>query len=347
MEVSALGKKRPATLADVARRASVSTATVSRVLNGTANVIGSTRQSVLDAVRDLGYHPSASAQGLASGRTRTLGIVVFGLVPNFLSHELFYEIVQGIQEAASAADYDLQLYATRAAPDVSLCQRIAGKRQSDGLLVLGELVRPEFLAAFHTAGLPVVTVGKRDTGGLPIPCATADYAQGARLATEHLLRLGHRNIGAMQAFASWLPDVERLDGYTQALATAGIPFDPSLVVQAGGERQPAEQLAMEYLQRNPQVTAILAMSDVMALGVLAAATALGRRVPDDLALVGFGDIPSAALVQPPLTTVHLPKHELGFRGADLLLAMLRGEEVPLQTVLPTGLTVRNSCGSHG
>lgn len=332
-------------LAEVAKRAGVSTATVSRVLNGQRYVSEAVRSTVLAAVAELNYHPSAAAQVLASGRTRTMGIAVFGLVPNFLTHEVFYEIIQGIQAVASEAGFDLQLYATPAAPDLELCRRIAGKRSADGLLVLGELVRPEFLAVFHTAGLPVVTVGKRDTAGLPIPCATADYAQGAAAATAHLLRLGHRRIAVMQAFSGWLPDAERLAGYTRALAEAGLPADPALVLQGGGDRQAAFHMAQRFLELHPDVTALLAMSDVMAIGVLEGARALGRSVPGDLAVVGFGDVPSAALVQPPLTTVHLPKLELGRAGAELLLRLLQGESVPLQTILPTSLVVRQSCGA--
>jgi len=340
------GKRHSVRLAEVAKRAGVSTATVSRVLNGHAYVSEAVRSSVLAVVDELNYHPSAAAQVLASGRTRTVGIAVFGLVPNFLSHELFYEILQGIQAVASEAGYDLQLYATPAAPDLPLCRRIAGKRSADGLLVLGELVRPEFLEVFHAAGLPVVTIGKRETGGLPVPCATADYFQGAFAATQHLLRLGHRRIAAMQAFSGWLPDAERLAGYQTALVEAGVAADPALVLQGGGDRHAAFHMTQRFLELHPDVTAMLAMSDVMAFGVLEAARALDRRVPGDLALVGFGDVPSAALVQPPLTTVHLPKVELGRIGTELLLRLLQGESVPLQTVLPTALVVRESCGGH-
>lgn len=331
------------TIETIARLAGVSRSTVSRVLNNHPNVSEAVRRRVLEVVSQQGYHPNAMARGLAGRRTYNIGVVVMGLQPNYLSHGVFYEVLLGIQEVLSQTDYDLLLYSAGMGDDEAFCRRILAKSQVDGLVVMGELVRPQHLELLLSGGKPIVTVGRKD--GPPVPYVSVDNIRGARLAIRHLVSLGHRRIGIIRGLPGLQPGIDRHLGYQMALEEAGLPYDDALVVFGGADRKHGWQ-AMDKLMSLPNPpTAVFATSDPAAIGAMEYLLAKGYRIPDDVAVVGFDDIPAAAMVVPPLTTVAQPKAELGRQAARTLLQMLNeGAVVAGGIYLDPELVVRQSCG---
>jgi len=338
-----LGRDR-STIRDVAAAAGVSIATVSRVLNGRPDVAAGTREAVLQAVRELGFSSNRSARALSGGRTSLIGVTV-----PLVDIEYFSRIVAGIADALF--EHDLQIVL---APTLHLRDRAATslarltKGSTDGaVLILPEESNAE-LAALMQTGYPFVVVDPIEQLDDGVPTVSAANALGGRAATEHLLLLGHRRIGAITGVADWLASTERLSGYRSAFAAAGLLADPSLVVESGWAVEGGEEAASTLLDRHDPPTAIFAFNDNMALGALRAARSRGLRVPEDLSVVGFDDSEQATTVAPALTTVRQPLAEMGRMAVSLLVRLL--ESRPVQGIgieLQTRLVVRESSASPG
>jgi LacI family transcriptional regulator len=364
---------RKRTIADIAQLAGVSKATVSRVLNHKPDVDPGTRERILRIMRDVGFVPSITASGLAGGRSRLIGI----LVPS-LTWPLIPDIVRGAAEMAGNTLYESVLYSTKdkAREDNKgdVIDHILSANLIAGLLAILPGQSSRYIVRLHQLGFPVVMI---DDQALPpaMPWVGADNFMGAYDAVRHLLNLGHTRIAHIQGPLKFLCSRERYRGYCQALQEAGIPLDPTLVIEGDFEVSGGEAAARALLTLPPErrPTAIFASSDQMAYGTLAVAAALGLRVPDDLALIGFDDIFSSAYVQPALTTVRQPFSEMGRRAAELLLSLLdkasqqfngmypyptfkpswkeqeiqvREDDEPIRIYLSTTLVVRDSCGSR-
>jgi DNA-binding LacI/PurR family transcriptional regulator len=331
-----------ATIADVARRAGVGLGTVSRVLNDSPQVRESTRARVLEAIDALGYRPNPLARGLSRGRCQTLGVVV-----PFFTHASAVERLRGVVAALDQSRYDLVLFNVESIVhrDQHLAS-ITGRDRADGLLVMSLPIPAHDLDRLTAAGVPVVLVDARGAG---VAAVVSDDEAGGRLATEHLISLGHRSI----AFIGDDPEnpfgftstAKRERGYTSALRDADIPLRPVLVRHGGHDREVARGLAAELLADPSPPTAIFASSDVQALGVLTAAAERGLSVPDDLSVLGFDDIELAAYVG--LSTVHQPLFDSGFLGAKLLLDAVSGQVPPaVEHALPVVLVERTTTAAH-
>ncbi len=330
------------TIVDVARSAGVSVSTVSRVLNNKPDVAASTREAVLAAIQRLGYVANPSARRLAGGRTGIIGLIVPDIMTAYT-----VEIVRGVGEAVNAAGYDLVLYTVVHKQDGMERERtwlsMLSRGLVDGLVMVLPRCLSDELVELSRRGLPLVLIDHRgiDTE-LPSVCAT--NLEGATEATRYLLSLGHRRIGFITGTLQYRAGSDRLAGYKLALAQAGIPFDPTLVVEGDFSHKKGYEGAMALMQLPDPPTAIFASNDVSAFGVLDALRDLRLRVPDEISLVGFDDIPAAAEIRPPLTTVRQPLVEMGRQGAQLVLALLNGQtDVPQRIELPTRLIVRGSC----
>lgn len=312
-----------ATIADVAKHAGVGLGTVSRVLNGSPQVRDETRARVLSSMEILDYRPNPLARGLSRGRCQTLGVVV-----PFFTHASAIERLRGVVAALEPSRYDLVLFNVESPVhrDQHLAS-ITGRDRADGLLVMSLPIPPRDLERLTAAGVPVVLIDARGKG---VPAVITDDVAGGRLATEHLVDLGHRSIGFIgddpKNSFGFTSSAQREHGYATVLADAGIPYRPELVRHGAHDRTVAQQLATELLGERDQPTAIFASSDVQATGVLAAAATLGLRVPEDLSVIGFDDIELAAYVG--LTTVHQALFESGHLGARLLLDAVSGEVPP-------------------
>lgn len=333
--------RRP-TSADVAAAAGVSRTTVSVVLNDVQGIWISeeTRLRVREAAERLAYHPHHSARGLAGGKSHTLGLVLRQSPEQVAGDALLPEVLRGVVSAARAGRYRVLVEAIEPAEGRYIDLVRSGR--TDGLLVSGPRVDDEDLRLLAGDGYPIVIQGSFPD--VVAPSVDVDNRAGARAAVEHLLALGHRRIACItNAPLAYTAARERVDGYRDALAGAGLPFESALVVE-GGFTAPSGHEAMRALLGGASPTAAFVASDVVALGAIGAIREAGLRIPDDIAVVGFDDIPLAAFFDPPLTTVRLPAHELGAAAGRTLLDRIAGREVPTRTLLPTELIVRASAG---
>jgi len=333
------GAPRALVMSDVAARAGVSHQTVSRVINGSPNVAPPTRERVLAAIAELGYRPNTAARALVTGSTRTLGFVTVNINQYGPAQTLV-----GLEQAARAAGYSLAVTvlddataeAMRDAVDRFVSQSI------DAVVALGTY--DDAFEALHAISAPVPLVTVQSGGALEEPAVGVDQVAGARLATRHLLELGHRTVHHVTGPADSKEARDRIAGWRAELAAAGAPvpailcgdWTPSSGYAAG------KQLAAR-VRDGEEITAVFMANDQMALGLLAAFHEEGLEAPRDVSVVGFDDLPEAPYFTPPLTTVRQDFAELGRRGVELVLARLRGEELHPDPV-PATLLVRSSTG---
>ncbi|HEX6424479.1 MAG TPA: LacI family DNA-binding transcriptional regulator [Acidimicrobiales bacterium] len=311
------------TIADVAARAGVGAGTVSRVLNDSPRVSESTRARVLAAIEVLDYRPNPLARGLSRGRCQTVGVVV-----PFFTHASAVERVRGVVSALDASDYDLVLFNVESPlhRDEHLAT-LTSRDRADGLLILSLPTPPASLDRLARAGVPVVLL---DTRGEGFPAVVTDDVEGGRLATRHLVDLGHERI----AFIGDDPDnplgfiagTSREEGYRQTMAESDLPVPEGYVLHGPHVRTVARGLAEQLLARPDRPTAVFASSDSQALGVLEAVRAAGLDVPGDLSVVGFDDVEVSSYAG--LTTVRQPLFESGKLAARLLLDRLDDDQPP-------------------
>jgi DNA-binding LacI/PurR family transcriptional regulator len=326
-------------MADVARQAGVSHQTVSRVLNGHPNVRPQTRASVLAAIRDLGYRPNAAARTLVTGRTNVLGVISFDTTL-YGPASMLYGIERAARPGYSVAIASLARFDRGSLPEA--VERFLGQAV-DGIIVIApETAAVEALTGL-AADIPLVAVGCGTHA--PLPSVAIDNLSGAAQATQHLLDLGHDAVHHLGGPDSWLDAQERVEGWRQTLRRSGAP-EPGLLRGDWSARSGYE--IGHQLAAMPEVTAVLCGNDPMALGLLRALAECGRRVPGEVSVVGFDDVPEAAFFLPPLTTVRQDFGELGRRALHLLMDRIAGDQQPqpMRPVEPE-LVVRASTGPAG
>jgi len=339
----------PITMADVAARAGVSKTTVSRVLNGKGELDPATAARVRRVIQELGYVPSAGAVSLARGRTRVLGM----LVPS-LSWPWIGEVLQGVADAVEEEGYGLLLFSCSKGED-SL-QRFASQASAksfDGLLVIEPEGTLDFIAGLHRGGLPVVLID--DRGHQPeFPSVATTNRSGAQEAARHLLDLGRTRPIVVAGPEDLGCTQERLTGFAEVYAQAGLPLEPWRVVDGdftfdGGRSEISRLLrSARNLKAEPGFDAVFAHNDLSAAGAIQALREAGLRSPGDVAVVGFDDVPQASHTDPPLTTVHQPLREMGETAARALMGHFDGTPLAAEPlVLPTKLVVRGSTVAHG
>ena len=323
------------TIHDVARAAGVSVATVSKVINRRYGVASATHAKVEQVIEELGYESSLVARSLRSHKTHVIGILVAEFEP------FSTEILKGASQAIAGTGYELLAYSGGGRPgsDVGWERRYLSRLS--GTLIDGALlVTPTVVDA--AAAVPVVAIDPHAGPSGPATVDSDNFA-GAVVATEHLLNLGHRRIGFLGGREDLESSRRRERGFRHAMEAAGVPVDPALVGVGGYRKDSALGPAADLLTLPEPPTAIFAANDLSALGVLAIAAQRGLRVPDDLSVIGFDDVPEAASSTPPLTTVRQPIQEMGAAGIDLLVALMSGQESPDAHVrLPTTLLVRGT-----
>jgi len=330
----------PATLADVARIAGVSSMTVSKVVNNRPGVSQETRKRILEVVERTGYVAHLSARGLKGGRINLLGVVVADLSTQYPT-----EIVRGASDAATAAGRGLALFTTgfdteRERQSVSM---LTGGLAA-GLLIVLPQNPVDYSKAWGRSPAPVVLLGHR--GETHLPSVSADNYRGARLATEHLLGLGHTRIGFIAGNPYSGQSSERFQGYREALLSAGIPYDAALIRPGDYTQKRGFQAAHELLALPEAPSAIFAANDYSAFGAMDAVKDHNLRVPEDISVIGFDDIPMAQQVHPNLTTIHHPLHDMGAVATKLLISLVDGETPLVPNVeLPSKLVVRASTAS--
>lgn len=330
-----------ATIKEVAERANVSTATVSYVLNGTGSVTAATRQRVLAAVAELNYQPNYAARSMRR-RSHTLGLVLPALSAR-LADPLLAELLAGLSEATAARGYYVLLAtAGEEQPEHVLAEQLVRSGRVDGVVLLDVRIHDDRIRYLHVQGVPLVCAGPPPEG-LDCPYVTVDGRAGAVLAMQHLLGLGHRRIGLIVLPSELATSDPHAQGYVDALAAAGLEFDPTLVVEAGRTQEDGMTAMQELLSIPQSPTAVLACSDELAFGAMHALYDAGLEVGRDVSLVGFDDVPMAAHTRPPLTTLRYPRHELGVHLARLLIGVIAGHKLEQRSItLAMRLIVRKS-----
>lgn len=338
--------KRP-TQRDVARLAGVSRATVSYVLNGQADgkvaISLETRTRVQQAIEELGYEPDVGAQALRSGSTKTIGLII----PD-LRNPHFWENADGVEQAARAAGYRMLLSSMdlNAQYGEDVFKDLSGRR-IDALIVMGAIVdqsvaAQEILARSLQRGLPIVELSDRPQQDHRVDCVLADYRAATMQAMSHLLELGHRRIGLVFGAPVELGG-DRLAPYRTSLEEIGLPVAPELIVDCGPTIEDGYQAARQLLMLPERPTAILAINDLLAIGVLRAAGDMRLCVPADFSLIGFDDIPEAKYLVPRLTTASKDAVRLGREAVRLALRRLQDPTLPRQVVaIPTNFIIRES-----
>ena len=322
------------TLQDVATRAGVSKATASRVLNGRVPVDPTKRRRVLDAMAELDYTPSDAARRLSLGRTLTISVVT-----SFLTRPQAAERLRGVDAVLSDSEFDLVIYNVETVEKRDqYLQNLAVAQRTDGLLVISLPPRPEDVIRLSSAAIPVVVIDAHGPAVEGLPHVVGDDIAGGKLATRHLLELGHRSIAFIgDQFENpfgFTSSRHRFMGYGRALASAGIVPRPDLIALGAHSRYEARELAARMLASTERPTAVFAASDTQALGVISAAHDAGIHVPDDLSVIGYDDIEMADYIG--LTTIRQQLFESGRRGAELLVREIeqRSEIAPSIELTP-------------
>ncbi len=336
--------ERPArpTISDVAERAGVSTATVSRVLAGIGRSRPATSAAVMTAVGALGYRPSGVARSLRMQRTRTLGLIV-----SDIQNPFFPELVRAADDAARAIDYSI-LLGSAAFDELRVVYYLdlMVDRRVDGIIVASSQISDTSWRWLIASPVPVIVVNA-EPPDYRVPAIAGDNEAGSRMAVEHLVGLGHRRIGYIRGPESFTAARPRFDGFQRACEEAGLRAEDIPVLQGDGQVEGGERAAGEMLAQAPRVTAIACYNDLTAIGALRMLRGAGHHVPGDVSVVGFDDIAAASWVVPALTTVSQPKAEMGRLAVEYLVRALEdpGAEPPPQTIrLPPSLRVRESTG---
>jgi LacI family transcriptional regulator len=327
------------TIVDVAGEAGVSYATVSRVINNKGHVRPETRERVLRAMTRLGYVVDQRARSLAGGRSQVIGLLVHDVSTSYIG-----EIIRGIDAELASAQYDLILYTThRRKTKESAYVATLTRGLADGLLLVLPRNPGAYLETLRQSRFPHVLIDHRGVDE-EVPAVAAANRQGAYNAAKYLVELGHRRIGFITGAMDQICAQDRLEGYKAALADQGVAFDPELVYE-GNFFQPLGYTGASALLELPHPpTAIFASNDVSAFGVMEAIREYGLRIPDDVSVLGFDNIPQAAHVHPPLTTVQQPLEEMGRIATRMLLEYINDPQRSIERVeLPTELVLRQSC----
>jgi len=333
------------TIMDVARRADVSIATVSRVIHGSSLVSPETEQRVRAAIRELNYSPNALASAMVTRRTRTIGLIITSLADPF-----FPELVRGVEEDALLAGYGVLLCNSGADPkrEVAAVELLRRKRV-DAILVAASRVGQLHLSILEQYGVPVVLINNEVNSPYVYSVSTDDVA-GGRQAAQFLLGLGHRRIAYIAGHTETAHSPgrqssrDRFSGYYKAMTVAGVEIDPAWIVPGDGRVEAGRQGMAQLLKMSPRPTAVFCYNDLTALGALIACRAAGLAVPEEISLIGYDNIAMSEWTIPPLTTIAQQTYALGQQALHMALDLLAGKESADRVTLAPYLVERGSTG---
>lgn len=333
-------RKRPATLKEIAELTGVHISTVSRVLRQSEPPDGWSDAAlrIRQTAQDLGYQPNPWAASLRTRRTKVVGAVMSRLDDGVIA-----TMFTGVQQASEDAGYSVIMSSPADSPEaIRHAVELISSRQVDGLII-SSVHRPsgDLLNSLNTSGAPIVLLSRHADSQLP--SVTGDDRQGGLLAARHLIELGHHRLGVVAGPAHASTAHDRVRGFLEGVAEARLSLPDDVVVPSEFEVAGGVDAANVLLRRSPRPTAVFAVNDTAAIGVLGVARDLGLRVPDDLSVVGFNDIPVVSQLPVPLTTIRSQAHEMGATAARQLLRMV-GDETVESVTLPVELVVRASTG---
>ncbi len=328
---------------DVAKLAGVSRTTVSFVLNEIegVSISDATRKRVLKAAKKLNYHPDAAGRKLVSGKSNTLGLVLHQSPEQVFADAFLPRVILGVEQAAMQLGFHVLLKQVDP-KDKNGYARLIHENHVDGIILSGPRQDDEDIVRLHHEGVPVMLLGQLPDSNLPFVDVNA--TSGAETAVKHLIELGHKQIAMItNAPLSYTSSQQRRDGYLQALHDAKLKADPSLIKEGNYTPASGYHAMTELLNESPRPTAIFIASDVVAMGAILAIRRAGLQLPDDVAMVGFDDIPLAEYFDPPLTTIRLPAFGLGLAAAERVIQLIQGNKLDSDEVfMETELIVRES-----
>jgi len=326
------------TISDVAHRAGVSIATVSRVINGRIPVQADKAERVRQAVAELNFVPRSAARVLASRKTNTIGLVFSEIRGAFFTH-----LLKGIESQLHEAGYELLVYSTHS--DRPIKRKPIGEHNTDGLLVFTTSLEKEEIARLYTINFPVVLMHETPPEGMVIPVITVENKDGAVMLVSHLIeKHGRRRIVFLRGPVGHEDSQWRERGYREALATHDLPFDETLISSGEFDQETAYHSMRRLIQDGVEFDAVFAGDDDAAIGVYRALKEANRLIPDDVAVVGFDDVEFAGYISPALTTIRAPIEEVGREAVRQLLTILNGGQAESLVLKRTELVIRQSCG---
>lgn len=331
------------TLEEIGKLAGVSRATVSRVVNDYPHIRQEVRERVLKVIEETGYQPNRAARSLASNESNTIGLVIPSIVNQVFTDPYYPRLTQGIAQACNENGYILSLFLFHTPEAEKMAaRRIIGNSLLDGIIITADILDDPIVPDLLAANVPFVQVGRPQYPDR-VSYADSDNIYGGELATTHLINLGYRRIGQI-ATGRNTAGIDREIGYRRALEAHNVPLDETLIAYGDFSRESGYDAMQQLLPHHPD--AVFIQSDTMALGALRALREAGLTVPEDIAIVGFDDLPPATMAEPPLTTVRQPILETGMQVVELLLDILRnGATTPTSRILPVELVIRESCGA--
>ena len=332
------------TLEDIADMCGVSRSTVSRVINGDLNVSEPTRQKVLDVIHKYNFQPNLAARGLAMGHTRVLGLVIPKGVQAIFEEPFFAMLIQGVSTRCNALDYSVMLWLAEPEYERRMITKILYNGLADGVIVASMLMDDTIIDSLRQNKLPFMLIGRHPVYD-ELSYLDVDNRGGAFQAVMHLLRSGRRRVATITGPQNMIAGIHRYQGYLDALHDRDIPVIPELVAEGDFTDAGGYACMQRLLPHKPD--AVFVASDTMALAAIRAIQEHGLRIPEDIAVVGFDDIPEANRITPALTTVRQPITRIGAVAAETLIDMIEtGSTLPRQMVLPAELIIRDSCGAN-
>lgn len=332
----------PLTLEDIARLSGVSRSTVSRVINADVNVKEETRQKVQEVISSYNFQPNLAARGLASGRTNVIGVVIPAGVSVIFTDPYFPLLLQGISSVCNDRNYSVMLWLAEPEYERRMISHILHNGLVDGVVVASTLMNDTIIQSLVERKMPFMLIGRHPT--LDVNYLDIDNLQAGRKATMHLVRLGYKRIATITGPKDLVAGFDRLQGYQKALLDSGHPLRPELVTEGGFTEEGGYSAMLHLLRYKPD--AVFVASDNMAFGAMRALRESKLRIPDDVAVVGFDDIPAASKTEPPLTTVRQPILQMGSKAADHLIEIIECNiETTQKVYIDTELVVRESCGA--
>jgi LacI family transcriptional regulator len=332
----------PLTLEDIARLSGVSRSTVSRVINADSNVKEETRQKVLQVIQNIDFQPNLAARRLVTGRTNVIGLVIPAGVSTLFVDPYFPQLIQGVSTACNARDYSVMLWLAEPEYERRMIRQILHNGLVDGVIVSSTLMNDPIVNSLHESRMPFILIGRHPT--LDVNYLDVDNVEAGREATLHLYRLGRKQIATITGPQDQIAGFDRLQGYQKALQERRQVFRPELVVEGDFTEAGGYTAMLRLIPMKPD--AVFVASDMMAVGALRALHEVNLTVPDDVALIGFDDIPAAAKADPPLTTMRQPIRSMGMVAVETLIDIIAhpGSDTR-HVVLTTELVIRSSCGT--
>ncbi len=332
----------PLTLEDIARLSGFSRSTVSRAINGDPNVNEGTRKQVLEIVEQLNFQPNLAARGLAAGHTKVLGLVIPMGVNAIFTDPFFPLLIQSVSSECNVHDYSVMLWLAEPEYERRMISRMMYNGLVDGVIVSSMMMNDPIVEALVKRKLPFILIGRHPTNP-NISYVDVDNWAAAKVAVNHLVELGRTRIGTITGPQNMIVGRDRYQGYLDALKEHNLELDMNLIIEGDFTASSGSKAMKKMLSYQPD--AVFIASDAMAGGAIHALQEEGYTVPDDIAIIGFDDIPSACLTIPPLTTIQQPIPLVGSVAAKTLIKMIeQPQEEPYHIILPTKLVVRSSCG---